>query len=112
LLTGSQGFAVAFVVVSSLRDKPPGDAELKDWEKDIVHNPGPVAPTIGLAAWVQADAGTVIEGGRVAQWQDQSGHGRHAFQQMPAARPTLAANTLHGNPVVRFDSVAHPPSFR
>ena len=111
LLTGSQGFSVAFVVVSSLRDKPPSDAELKDWERDIVHNPGPVAPTIGLAAWFKADAGTVIEGGRIAQWQDQSGHARHAHQPLPASRPTLAANTLNGKPVVRFDGTSNVLSF-
>jgi len=111
LLTGSQGFSVAFIVVSSLRDKPPGDAELKDWERDIVHNPGPVAPTIGLAAWFKADAGTVAEGGRIAQWQDQSGHGRHASQPAPGSRPTLAGNTLNGKPVVRFDGISQMLTF-
>lgn len=111
LLTGSQGFSVAFMVVSSLRDKPPGDADLKDWERDIVHNAGPVAPTIGLAAWFKADAGTVVEGGRIAQWQDQSGHGRHALQPVPGSRPTLAGNTLNGKPVVRFDGVSQVLSF-
>jgi hypothetical protein len=84
---------------------------MKDWERDIVHNPGPVGPTIGLAAWFKADAGTAIDGGRLAQWQDQSGHGRHAFQPMPAARPTVAANTLNGKPVVRFDGTDDVLSF-
>jgi hypothetical protein len=84
---------------------------MKDWERDIVHNPGPVAPTIGLAAWFKADAGTVLEGGRIAQWQDQSGHGHHAHQAIPASRPTLAANTLNGKPVVRFDGTSNVMSF-
>jgi hypothetical protein len=111
MLTGAQGFSVAFMIVSSQRDRPPGEAELKDWERDIVHNAGPVAPTIGLSAWFKADLGTVVEGGRVAQWQDQSGHGRHALQPLPASRPTLAGNTLNGKPVVRFDGTAQMLSF-
>jgi hypothetical protein len=111
LLTDKQGFSVAWIVVSSLRDKPPGDAESKEWEKEIVHNAGPVAPTIGLAAWFKADAGTAIEAGRVAQWQDQSGHGHHAVQVSPAARPTLVANALNGKPLIRFDGASNVLSF-
>jgi hypothetical protein len=111
LLSGSQGFSVAWVVVSSLRDKPPAEAESKEWERDLVHNPGPAGPTIGLAAWFKADAGTAIEGGKVAQWQDQSGHARHALQMNPAARPTLAAGAVGGKPAVRFDGASNVLSF-
>ncbi len=111
LLSQTQGFSVAWVVVSSLRDKPPADAESKDWERDLVHNPGPAGPTIGLAAWFKADAGTAIEGGKIAQWQDQSGHARHALQLNPAARPTLAAGAVGGKPAVRFDGAANSLSF-
>ncbi len=111
LLSGSQGFSVAWVVVSSLRDKPPAEAESKDWERDLVHNPGPAGPTIGLGAWFKADAGTAIEGGKIAQWQDQSGHGRHALQLNPAARPTLAAAAVGGKPAVRFDGASNVMSF-
>ena len=111
LVSGSQGFSVAWVVVSSLRDKPPGEAESRDWERDLVHNPGPVAPTIGLAAWFRADVGTAIEGGKVAQWQDQSGHARHALQLNPAARPTLAAGAVGGKPALRFDGASNVMSF-
>lgn len=111
LLTGTQGFSVAWMVVSSLRDKPPGDTEFKDWERDLVHNAGPVGPTIGLAAWWKADAGVVADGGKVAQWQDQSGHAHHAVQAAPAARPLLVANGLGGKPVLRFDGAANAMSF-
>jgi hypothetical protein len=111
LLTGSQGFAVAWIVVGSLRDKPPGDSEMKEWERDLVHNAGPAGPTIGLAAWFKADAGTAVEAGRVAQWQDQSGHSRHAAQPSPAARPMLIANAANGKPALRFDGASSVMSF-
>ncbi|HZE95999.1 MAG TPA: hypothetical protein VE981_03135 [Planctomycetota bacterium] len=111
LLTSSQGFSVGWMVVSPTRDKAPGDVEMKEWEKDLVHNVGPAGPTIGLAAWFKADAGTVIEVGKVAQWQDQSGHGRNAGQTMPAGRPQLAANVWNGKPVLRFDGTANQLQF-
>ncbi len=111
LLTGSQGFSVAFMVVSPTRDKAPTDLDVKEWEKDLVHNAGPAGPTIGLAAWFRADAGTVIEAGKVAQWQDQSGHARHALQTMPANRPQLIPNALNTKPVLRFDGLTNAMQF-
>src|SRR5204863_6134344 len=78
LLTGSQGFSVAWMIVSPTRDKAPAETELKEWEKDTPHNAGPAGPTLGLVAWFRADAGAVIEAGKVAAWQDQSGHARNA----------------------------------
>jgi hypothetical protein len=111
LLTGSQGFSVAFMVVSPTRDKPPTDLDVKEWEKDLVHNAGPVGPTIGLAAWFRADAGTVIEAGKVAQWQDQSGHARHALQAMTPNRPQLIPNVLNTKPVLRFDGLTNAMQF-
>ena len=111
LLTGSQGFAVAWIVVSSLRDKPPAETETRDWERELVHNAGPAGPTLGLAAWFKADAGTAVEAGRVVQWQDQSGHNRHAGQPAPAARPTLVANACNGKPALRFDGAANVMNF-
>jgi hypothetical protein len=111
LLTEKQGFSVAWIAVSSLRDRPPGDSDSREWEKEIVHNAGPLGPTISLAAWFKADAGTAVEAGHVAQWQDQSGHGRHAIQVAPTARPTLVANAINGKPALRFDGAANALSF-
>jgi len=111
LLTGSQGFSVAFMVVSPTRDKTPTDADVKEWEKDVVHNAGPVGPTIGLTAWFRADAGTVADGGKVAQWQDQSGHGRHALQAAPANRPQLIPNAMNSKPVLRFEGLTQVMQF-
>lgn len=111
LLSGSQGFSVAWMVVSPTRDKAPTDAETSAWEKDVPHHAGPAGPTIGLAAWFRADAGTVVEGGKVAVWQDQSGLGRHASQSQPPARPQLVPNGMNSRPVLRFDGAANLMQF-
>lgn len=111
LLSGSQGFSVAWVLVSPGREKAPTETDLKEWDKDVPHQAGPVGPTIGLAAWFRADAGTVVDAGKVAQWQDQSGNGRHALQVQPASRPQLVPNVVNGKPVLRFDGTSHQMSF-
>jgi len=111
LLSGSSGFAVGWIVVSALRDKPPAETETRDWERDLVHNAGPLGPTIGLAAWFRSDAGTVVEAGHVAQWQDQSGHARHASQPNPAARPALLGGGPNAKSVIRFDGISNMMSF-
>jgi hypothetical protein len=95
------------MVVSPTRDKAPTEAEVKEWEKDAPHNAGPIGPTIGLSAWFRSDAGTVLDAGKVAQWQDQSGHARHASQPAPVNRPQLIPNALGGKPVLRFDGATN-----
>ncbi|HEX7897916.1 MAG TPA: hypothetical protein VF950_09165, partial [Planctomycetota bacterium] len=103
LATNQQGFSVAWIVVSALRDKPFTETELKERDKDLPRGPGPAGPTLGLLAWYRADAGPVAEGGRVARWADVSGRLRHASQPDPAARPLFVANGLNNRPSVRFD---------
>jgi hypothetical protein len=53
----------------------------------------------------------VIEAGKVAQWQDQSGHARHALQTMPANRPLLVPNVVNAKPVLRFDGLTNALQF-
>ncbi|MDR2429404.1 MAG: fibronectin type III domain-containing protein, partial [Puniceicoccales bacterium] len=65
-----------------------------------------VLPLEGLRLWLKADAGVVVdESGKVSQWQDQSGAGRHASQSVLARRPVqVAESTLDGNVAVHFDA--------
>lgn len=103
LVNPQGGFAVGAIVVSATRDKPPTDAELKEWDREAPRSMGPAGPTIGLQLWFRADLGVVQEGGRVAQWVDQSGRGIHAAQAAPAQRPQYVAQGIGGKSSVRFD---------
>jgi hypothetical protein len=67
--------------------------------------PPSVIPFNGLALWLRADAGTVLNGGAVNQWSDQSGNEHNATQGTSSSRPTLINAALNGYPVVRFDGV-------
>ncbi|HLY07966.1 MAG TPA: hypothetical protein VKW04_01555 [Planctomycetota bacterium] len=111
LVSAQQGFAVAWIVVSSLRDRAPTEVDMKDWERELPHAVGPAGPTLSLAAWFRADAGVVPEAGHVGVWQDQSGHNRHAVQATPAGRPTLAIGAVAGKPAIRFDGMGNSLSF-
>jgi hypothetical protein len=51
--------------------------------------------------WLRSDAGLPASGG-VLQWSDQSGNAFHATQSIGAAAPEVFANTLNGQPALRF----------
>ena len=64
--------------------------------------PPPV--TTGLQAHYDATAITGLsDGDPVAQWDDESGNGRHITQGTAANRPTYQTGEINGLPVVRFD---------
>ena len=66
--------------------------------------PGSV-PANGLALWLRADAGTVLNGSAVTQWTDQSSNNRNATQTSGANQPLLVSSAVNGLPAVRFDGV-------
>lgn len=96
------GFSVAWMLVSATREKPLSEAELKERDKELPRGPGPLGPTLGLAAWFRGDA-VQAEGGRVSRWGDVSGRQRHASAADPASRPLYAAQAINGRPALRFD---------
>ena len=59
----------------------------------------------GMSLWLQADAGTTLDGGYVADWADQSGKGNDATALDSGQRPLLATATIGGesHDVLRFD---------
>jgi hypothetical protein len=60
-------------------------------------------PTLGLHLWLRSDAGlSAPHGGRVPQWLDQSGNGRHATMGTTARQPFHFTGALNGHGVVRF----------
>jgi hypothetical protein len=61
---------------------------------------------ITTALWLDAaDASTVTTvSGAVSQWNDKSGNARHATQVTTASRPTVVANSLNQNSVIRLDA--------
>ena len=57
-----------------------------------------------LELWLQADQGLGLDtSGRVAQWWDMSGNGRHAVQSSSSSRPSLTGTTPAGTPILHFD---------
>jgi hypothetical protein len=69
-----------------------------------VLEPGAI-PLSGLALWLRADALQLLDGGEVAQWNDQSGNNRHATQTFAPGRPTMVNNAVNGKPAVRLDGI-------
>ncbi len=58
----------------------------------------------GLRLLLRAGAGTTTDGnGNVSLWADQSGLANNATQATISSRPTVVANALNGQPVIRFD---------
>jgi hypothetical protein len=51
-------------------------------------------PRAGLRLWLRADRGVTETGGRVTEWQDQSGHGYHAVAANGGAS-ALARDAAH-----------------
>jgi Concanavalin A-like lectin/glucanases superfamily len=56
----------------------------------------------GTHLWLRADAEVSAPGGRVAEWRDQSGNGRHGYMPTLSRQPFLVNGALNGRPVVRF----------
>ncbi len=56
-------------------------------------------PADSLALWLRADAGVVVSGPNVLEWQDQSGHGRHATA---SGNVQLVGNLVNGHPAVQL----------
>jgi hypothetical protein len=55
-----------------------------------------------LQLWLRADVGAITSDGRVTEWRDQSGRGRHASQGTVTRQPLLVNDALNGLPVLRF----------
>lgn len=66
-------------------------------------SPGGVST--GLKLWLNADSGVTVVSGRVSQWRDQSGAGKHVRQTTAAQRPSYltAAGLLNFNPALSFN---------
>jgi hypothetical protein len=61
-------------------------------------------PGTNLALWYRSDSQVETDGsGKVVTWRDISGQSRHAFQGLPANRPSLVANAYGTKPAVRFN---------
>lgn len=56
------------------------------------------ASMTGIWAWYRADQGVTLDTGKVSQWNDLSGNGRHITQTTASLRPTLeTASSSFGN---------------
>lgn len=58
----------------------------------------------GLQVWL--DASQIVglnDGDAVAQWDDESGNGLHAYQSVAERKPVYKTNIVDGKPVVRFN---------
>jgi hypothetical protein len=60
-------------------------------------------PREGLHLWLRADAGVVLQDGRVAKWEDQSGRSHHGAQDVVARRPRVGRDAVGGQPALQFD---------
>ncbi len=58
-----------------------------------------------LKLWLRADAGVILQGNRVTQWQDQSGEGHHAIQGNTNMQPVWVSNVLNGQAALHFDGI-------
>jgi hypothetical protein len=63
--------------------------------------------TLSPALWLDAaDLTTITEsGGRVSQWDDKSGNGRHLTQSNATFQPVTGATTINGQNVIDFTSL-------
>ena len=104
--TGNIGFTgdIAEVLVY---DGALSDAERRQVEnylhnKYVVSSPPIATPQLEL--WLQADKGLGLDTtGRIAQWWDMSGNGRHAIQGNSSYRPIATGQTPIGTPILHFD---------
>ena len=54
---------------------------------------------------MQADKGIHISGGKVTQWDDQSGKGNNAVQANASFQPTIINNAVWNKPAIQFDGI-------
>jgi hypothetical protein len=54
----------------------------------------------------EADRGVIVESGRVTEWQDLTGGGKHLVQASAANRPAYAADDGDGAPAIGFTAAA------
>lgn len=113
LLGDQPGFSVSAAVVSSIRQGPPAEAELKELQKarsietdGAAGRTAKLVPLSGLAAWYRADQGVVMNGATVSEWKDQSAYGRYALQTTAGNQPAVAAGACNGKPALVFDGNA------
>lgn len=60
-------------------------------------------PLSGLQMWLKADTGVTLDGnGRVSQWNDLSGVGRHVSQATAGKRPLFIPLAQGGRPGIQF----------
>lgn len=59
----------------------------------------------GLALWLRADSGVVLNGTTVSQWQDVSGNGFHCSQASTSAQPLFVSSvpSIANHPAISFD---------
>ena len=92
----SRGILTAAVAVTFLLTAGPADASV--FTNTTVSD---------LELWLKADAGIVLGGGGVSQWQDQSGNLNHAGQTTTAKQPDFSAGTgPNGTDVLQFNKAA------
>lgn len=105
------------VLVNSLSISVPGNGEYyckiracnpcaECTDADIIHfvvfSPASLS---NLKLWLRADSGVVNNTGNVISWNDLSGNGNNAVQNLSNSQPQFIPNVLNGYPVVRFDGV-------
>jgi hypothetical protein len=84
LISGQQGFSVAYAVVSAVRTAAPSDAQLKEWERS--------RPALATGT---ADATSAADPGLVGWWTLDEGTGAKAAD----SSSNHFSGTLRGNPV-------------
>ncbi|MFA6923650.1 MAG: hypothetical protein WC223_05290, partial [Bacteroidales bacterium] len=57
----------------------------------------------GLKLWLAADAGVVLSGSNVTQWNDLSENGNNATQSTSNKQPIFVNSVLNNKPIIRFD---------
>lgn len=60
----------------------------------------------GLHLWLDASRGITLNGGNVAQWDDQSGNNYHCSQSDSLIQPTYVSAGINGLPSVRLVSAS------
>ncbi|MFI5263677.1 MAG: sialate O-acetylesterase, partial [Candidatus Kapaibacterium sp.] len=58
----------------------------------------------GASFWLRADSGVIFsQNNVVAEWKDQSGTTKSAFQSLPVSQPTLITSAFNTMPAIHFD---------
>lgn len=86
----------------------PADTEDADGAQATLANQTvpPSSPVAGSAFWFKHDAGVVLSGAFVTQWQDQSGNGRHLAPFTDQDRPVVGGVDFGNGHIVNAISFA------